>query len=433
MGRVPVAPTSGGRDPGNLLARARRIEIQRERDLVRRQGLAAGGLLLAVSLSALPSSFLLTDRPSLIAYLVLALGAMAGLACLRAPWNWLPSRWLHVPTLLATGVVCAWIAFTNVDYGVYYVLVAAYAGYVFRWREQAIAEVGVALLAMLVPLLYKPDHNDVGLHTLVLFPVLMIAAGGAIYARNRMEDQRREYRAFAQQALELALRIRGDALLGDEPEKPDDKVERRRVAGALARLSGQGAALGIRTSMARWRVLLAALGAALSLPLAVTALSVAGVTVPDPVRAPFDAVGVGLPNQGSDTDRGTAASGGADSAAADATRAIRHGSQAGHTSQSAGGDGSAGIGTGKATANADNTSEGASAGGSPATRAPSAQTDSAPAQPQGGSSGGPSTTEKPAGPLDRPLDNILNLLPKKPDGSGGSGLVGGLLHPASGD
>ena len=423
MGTTPVAPTSGDRDPGDLLARARRIEIQRERDLVRRQGLAAGGLLLAVSISALPSSFLLSDNPPLAAYLVLAVGVVAGLGCLRVPWNWLTSRWLHAPTLFATAVVAAWSALTNVDYGIYYVLVAAYAGYAFRWRNEAFAEIGVTLFALLIPLAYEANQRDVAVHVLVLVPVLAIAAGGAIYVRGRMEAQRREYREFAEQALELALRIRGDAILGAAGES-----ERLRVAGELARLSGQGAGLGVLPSLGRLRPAVAALGTALSVPLVVAGLAAAGVSVPDPVKAPFDAVGVGLPNQGSASDAASPAQGvgsaSGPAAPRNASSALGRPAASAHASR---GKTAGGIerGDGGAT-NADTgSSTGATAAAPPVSGPAKSGSASAQSQPEGGESGSgpPSTSQQPAGPL----DSILNLLRKSPE-QGGPGLLDGLLQ-----
>jgi hypothetical protein len=296
------AGRTGTRDAGleAMLARVRRAEARRDRRQLRSSGLAAGGLLIAMWLFAVPSSLLLEDGPTLGAYLVPMVGICTGLICLTIPWGRIARGWLHLVIVATTAEIATWVALTDLSYGAYYALVAAYAGYALPRRGRAAAQTALIVVAVGAPLLYEPDPGVAASNALLIAPLVGLLSAMAAWARGQVEAMRRRHRQFAVEALGLVVRIGGEGLA---PQPSEDSSrdsaphasellanELRRRARRAPRRMGR---LHVRPHPA---ALLSVV--VLGLPLAVAGFAAAGVSMPDSLRTPFDAVNVALPNQG---------------------------------------------------------------------------------------------------------------------------------------
>jgi hypothetical protein len=239
-----------------MLERVRRVEARRERRHHHRNGRAAGVLLVAVWASAVVSSPFLDNVPDPGAYLLPALGICTGLVCLVIPWGRISPVGLQVAIVAATAEVAAWVALAGPSYGVYYVVVAAYAGYVSRRRGEVAGHAALILVALLVPLLYESDPGAVAGNALLIMPAAATLSAMAAWVRGHVTSRQRLYRQFAVEALRLAVRIRGDALAPQplEPLPRDGSAEAvgsaaevgsgreafEQLATELETLSGQG-------------------------------------------------------------------------------------------------------------------------------------------------------------------------------------------------
>jgi hypothetical protein len=206
-----------------MLARVRRVEMRRERRNHHRNGRAAGALLAAVWASAVASSLFLDDVPDPIAYLLPALGICSGLVCLAIPWGRISPLGLQVVIVAATAEIATWVALAGPSYGVYYVLVAAYAGYVSRRRGEVAFQAALILAALLVPFAYESDSSAVAGNVLLIMPAAAILSAMAAWVHGHVTTRQRLYRQFAVEALRLAVRIRGDAVVPEALEiGPED-------------------------------------------------------------------------------------------------------------------------------------------------------------------------------------------------------------------
>ena len=205
-----------------MLARVRRVEARRERRHHHRNGRAAGVLLVAVWASAVVSSLFGDNLPDPGAYLLPALGICTGLLCLAIPWGRISLAGLQVAILAATAEVAAWVALAGPSYGVYYVVVAAYAGYVSRRRAEVAGQAALILVALLVPLFYESDPGAVVGNALLIMPAAATLTAMAAWVRGHVATRQRLYRQFAVEALRLAVQIRGDAL-APQPLEPSPR------------------------------------------------------------------------------------------------------------------------------------------------------------------------------------------------------------------
>jgi hypothetical protein len=304
------------------------------------------------------------------------------------------------------------------DFAFYFVVVAIYAAYLVHDRRTLAGYLVLFSLALAAPLAYDQNHTREQLHNvLVVLPVLFISAGMVVYLREALEADRRVSRQFAEEALTLVSRIRGkpaelplpgaseDLKTTPAPEVgPDDAGRRSRP----------------RRRIRQPTIVFAALAGLLVLP---AALAVAGVTLPDAARAPFETVGISLPNQSEETDDGDASAGasGADRATVRSRGAGASASDHGQPEKAAGAGDASGAQPGAqptATSVAGETAEPTGAPPAPATSDPGAG-DTGQSSPP---SAGDGLTEVLEQSLRETLDGVGQLLQRSPpppdDGSG---------------
>jgi MFS family permease len=197
-----------------------------------RLGKIAGVLFIAASLCAIPSGLLIEPRPPASDFLVALSGMAIGIGCLLAPWERMSRRWLHVVILVATVLVAIGIeVFDEDDYSFFYVIVGIYAAYVSPDRRALAIHLAVITAALLAPLVLDPqDTQSEARHALVTLPVMLIGTVAVYWQRIGLEAREASQRAFAAEAIELAMRIRRGARgtpLGDEPPPPKTAEEAR--------------------------------------------------------------------------------------------------------------------------------------------------------------------------------------------------------------
>lgn len=243
----------------------------------------AAALFIVGALVSIPSSLLGTSQHPPTVYLLTLLGLASGLVCLALPWERIPRRWFHLVGAVATLEVAVAVAAADRSFQWYYVFVALFAAYVFPTRAEAAGQVGLVCVAFLAPAIYDPDtsRETIG-SALVAIPSLVLTALVVVHMHERLEAKQRLYRQFAEDALALAIRIGGEAAV---PSRLEPKV---------ARPSEKTAARHGRPLARRWAL---GMSMAMFVPFATVGLAVAGVSLPGAARAPFETLGVELPNQ----------------------------------------------------------------------------------------------------------------------------------------
>ena len=182
-----------------------RPSVDSEDTLVIRHGKVAGILFIAAALGALPSLLFADASYRTEALAITALACASGVLCLRAPWERLSRRWLHVATAAATFEVALVAGLADQIYSWFFLLVAVYAGYAFATRRDVALQTLLICAALLTPLVYESGTTDETLtRALIAIPIVLLAAGLVTYLRECFE---------ANQAVlgELATR---DALTG---------------------------------------------------------------------------------------------------------------------------------------------------------------------------------------------------------------------------
>ena len=257
-------------------------DAQDQRTALRAEGRLAGILFIVCPLVAVPGALLIQPPPVAFVSLV-GIALLIGLVCLALPWERMSRAWLHVPAVIATVEVTALVGIAGRSFAFFFVFVAIYAAFISRRPAELLAQLALISLGLLAPLVYEPGSTRAILQlAMVAIPALAISAGMVMYLRERLEEDRRAYRRFAQEALSIAARIRGQ-----EPEPVDPAL-----------LQPAFAAPPLPLVPTWWRrATVASLGvlvAAASLPVA---LATAGVSLPAFVKEPFEGLGIDLPNQ----------------------------------------------------------------------------------------------------------------------------------------
>jgi len=194
-----------------------------------------GGILLATgSLASIPAGMALEPAPAITEHALAAAGVAVGLAIYFLPWTRISSAWLHVSLLFGTFEVALGVAQLSDDFAFYLVVIAAYAAYILRSPASVGAYAALFGLALLAPLVYDDENLREQIHhILVTLPVLAIVVLIVRYLRDTLERREREHHEFAQEAVQLAVRIRAR----HKPWSPEDDIDRR--LEELARASGE--------------------------------------------------------------------------------------------------------------------------------------------------------------------------------------------------
>lgn len=223
----------------------------------KRLGRVGGALFLAAAAFSLPAGLALDPRPEPEAYLLGLSGMLLGAIALVIPWNRLSPNWLHV--LLVGGIleVALAVKIFSDDFAFYYVAVVAYAAYIIRDRRVLGYYFVAITVAILAPLAYDMEHIRAQAHNiLVALPVFIIIGELVVYLRDVLERREQRYRAFALEAVSLAIRIRGsrvkaagkpadgiDAMLDElasEAERELEPLNSRRIIDHLERGRADG-------------------------------------------------------------------------------------------------------------------------------------------------------------------------------------------------
>lgn len=315
----------GGRRPQRSLPPATVFGQMSEPDALRRFGRMVGVLFIAGALLPVPSTLLLEPRPELAAYSVTAASILTGILCLVLPWERARLGWLRLLGIVATLEVAATVALFDLVFSVMYLLIAILVAYGFGRPRDVFPQVALVSVALLAPVAYDPDRSREALQlALLLLPSAWMLAGALVFLRTQVDTRERTYRQFAEQALRLSERI-----AGRPPSRPAGMPV---PARSLARREPQPP-----RPRRRWhRPGFAALGGLLAVPLGFAGLAAAGVKLPGAVVAPFESVGLELPNQ--DGDEGSDP-GATDRAAPSVEPLERSGRPAASASLAAGGEG----------------------------------------------------------------------------------------------
>jgi hypothetical protein len=181
----------------------------REGATARAYGRLAGVLFVVGSLSSIPSSLLLEPRPASSIYLLTGAAVLSGLLCFAIPWERLP-RWVfHLLPALGTVYVAAAAEAASPSYSFYYVFIAVYVAYVFDGAGAITVQLLFIALALIAPAIWDPDTSgETVRRTLLFVPGLGITSAVVVLLRRRLDSDRRRYREFAEEAYDIALRIR---------------------------------------------------------------------------------------------------------------------------------------------------------------------------------------------------------------------------------
>ena len=156
-------------------------------------GRLAGVLFLCGAAASLPATAVLGGDTG--DYLVNALALAGGLICFAIPWGRLDARWLHVLVVVANAGVIA-VVVVHHEHGMvfsqYFVLVAVFAAYAFRRRDEALVHLLVTVACMAAASVWTASNDSDALaHGLVGIPTVCVTAGLVIWLREGLERRER--------------------------------------------------------------------------------------------------------------------------------------------------------------------------------------------------------------------------------------------------
>lgn len=197
----------------------------------------AGWLMITAALSSIPGTLALEPMPALSDYMVISITVLTGIVYLLAPARWLTPLWIHVSIVGGAFAIAATVAIFGPDYGFFFALLAIYAAYAVGSRATFAAYLVLLILALFAPIAYEGEvGEDEGERPdLVALPVMLISAVAVRELRETLERRQRRYRAFADEAIALATRIRGSA----RGEAGDAEAIEERLDELSARTSGE--------------------------------------------------------------------------------------------------------------------------------------------------------------------------------------------------
>ena len=175
----------------------------------RRRAAIAGVLCAMASLCTLASSIALDAEPATTAIGLSAFGLMLSLLCFFVPWERLGADLVELAPALATLAIAVAIAAIDPTYGFYLVLVAGFVAFTYRSTRAVGLHLGLIGLALVAPIALGSDGTRNAIACALIFgPGVILVTATAIYLRRTGEARERAYREFANDALELASRIR---------------------------------------------------------------------------------------------------------------------------------------------------------------------------------------------------------------------------------
>ena len=176
-----------------------------------RYGRLAGFLIAGAVLAAVPTYFLEEPRPGGAYWVVAGLALALGAVCVLVPWERLPRAAFHVAMASAVGLVIAGTWASDLQTEEFYSFVIIFAAFVLTSRRAVAAWVGVCGLALLTPLIWGSDQQDMVDKTLrtggLTFVRLVVIALVLVYLREHFEAERRRLDHFAAEVIELTERL----------------------------------------------------------------------------------------------------------------------------------------------------------------------------------------------------------------------------------
>jgi hypothetical protein len=171
----------------------------------------AGFIILGAVVAGIPTYFLWEPRPGLAYWLVGGAAALLGGVCVLAPWQRLPSWYLHF--VLGAGVLLvgagSWASGLQIEN--FYSFVVIFAAFVLTSRRAVAAWVGICGLALLSPLIWQGTTFDVVDRTFrigaLTFLRLVVLAVVLVYLREHFETERRRLDRFASEVIDLTERL----------------------------------------------------------------------------------------------------------------------------------------------------------------------------------------------------------------------------------
>ena len=299
-------------------ANIKRLVVDRNDDLgserLRRRAAVAGALCAMVSLCTLASSIALEAEPALTAIGLSAFGLLLSCLCFVVPWDRVGAHLLELAPAAATLAIA--VATTTIDatYGFYLVLVAGFVAFTYRSTRVVGTHLALIGLALLAPVALEPEATRKAIACALIFgPGVILVTGTAIYLRRAGEARERAYREFANDAMELASRIRarvgpaaGAAVNGpDWFEPPPAQVIPLRTVGIAKIVRAEPADEPARPAPPARRLPVGAVAIAAS---AIVAVAFTAALARDDSRSP--AAAEGAPALARDTAQSRPAAGG---------------------------------------------------------------------------------------------------------------------------
>jgi hypothetical protein len=174
----------------------------------RRYGRVAALLFGAGALGTLPAGLLLEPVPDAELLAGTAIGLASAGACWFIPWGRLSPWALDAVTLAGTLEVLLVCHLIDETYRVLYALPVVFAALALPTRRRVVVQVALVLLAVAEPITHAAGARESARILLLLAPVLVIVACAVRYLRETLESREISSRAFAREAIELAIRLR---------------------------------------------------------------------------------------------------------------------------------------------------------------------------------------------------------------------------------
>lgn len=191
-------------------------EAPLERESSARYGRVAGLLFITGALATMPAALLLDPFPGVEILLVTALGVVSGAACLWLPWERMPPWCLDALAAAGTAEILLVCYVVDETYRLLYFVVAVWAAVALPSRARVGAQIGLIVTALVVPVVYEADASEQLRIALLSAPVVVIVTAAVRYLAESLERRERASRAFAREAITLAIRLRRGTPGGEE-------------------------------------------------------------------------------------------------------------------------------------------------------------------------------------------------------------------------
>lgn len=203
-----------------------------DRESAARYGRVAGLLFVTGALATLPAAFLLDPFPGVEILLVTALGVISGAVCLALPWERMPSWSLDLLAVAGTAEILLVCTVVDESYRLLYFVVAVWSAVALPTRARVAVQIGLIVIAFLVPVIYEVDASEQLRIALLAAPVVAIIAAAVRYLGEMLDRRERASRAFAREAITLAIRLRR----GTPGREEERRAELADLQRALERL-----------------------------------------------------------------------------------------------------------------------------------------------------------------------------------------------------